>query len=409
MSGSRSLLTGSGLATRNRRGLVLVSVQGRSWVHWGRGCDVGRRPEREDAGSGWQGEPPPSPHGAGRERIRGTGRDGTPGKTGRILTPPGPTSGSGSRSLRGAPSSVPRSACSVAALVSPRSGGQGWPLLEGSYFGAESIDLRLDRWRWPCWRSRSWPCAASRIPRGSRFVGNVLAGLVLAGTAAIGLHQAFDPGLINWPESGYFRAPSVTPMTVAPLIALGSAHHRPGRPRFRWTNWLIPLIGLALLVGLLSRGYQAQVLFSMQRAPLLAVRAPSACVGSPSASCSCGPTGVSPDSCSRSGPGPSMARLLTPVVAVIPMIMAIGQGLSRRADARHAGPRARARRVDRRGRPGRDHHLRVPATAALFRQLAVRDQRAGRAGERARGDDRGGRHDADQRRADRAVESPVRP
>ncbi len=218
----------------------------------------------------------------------------------------------------------------------------GWRWLEGSYFGAESITF-VSSLVMASLAIATLLLRSRNLSPARRFAGNFLAFAVLITGVGIGLNQAFGLGLIPWPDTGYFRVPSLTPTMVAPLIAFGLLTLDRDAPRYRWANWLTPLIGVALLIGLLSRGYQAQVLFTLGEPRYSLSGAIGLC------GLAFGFLFLRPDRgvagfLLSSGPGPSMARLLTPVVAMIPLIMAIGQGLSQRAQ--HASTRALVRGLD---------------------------------------------------------------
>ncbi|MDQ2622133.1 MAG: EAL domain-containing protein [Actinomycetota bacterium] len=215
------------------------------------------------------------------------------------------------------------------ALLAAIGAAAGWPLLEGAYFGAESITFTTTV-AMMLLAISILALRSEEVSGPRRILGNVSAGLVVAAAVVIGLHEAFDPGLIEWAESGFFRTPAVAPAVVALLIALGLLTVDRDAPRFRWTNWLIPLIGASVVVGLLSRGFQAQVLFSIDEPRYSFSGAIGMCglaFGFVFLRCDRGIAGF----LLSTGPGPSMARLLTPVVTGIPLIMAIGQGLARSA------------------------------------------------------------------------------
>lgn len=205
----------------------------------------------------------------------------------------------------------------------------GWEWLEGAYFGAQSVTLAVVA-------MIAALAVAILLLRGPevtvrrRRAADLLAIAVLAASLLIGLNEAFRLGLIHWSESGFLRVPSVTPMTVGPLIALGLLTLDRDPPRYRWSAWLAPLIGVALLVGLLSRGYQAQVLFSLDE-PRFSLSGAIGMCGLAFGFLFLRPQRGVAGFLLSAGPGPSMARLLTPVIVLIPLVMAVGQGLSRPA------------------------------------------------------------------------------
>ncbi len=168
-----------------------------------------------------------------------------------------------------------------------------------------------------------------KAPPLRRALAEAVAGGVLLASIAVGINQLLGLGLIEWSATGFFRSPSVTPTVVAILVSIGLLTVDRDAPRFRWGDWIAPLIGLALVVGLLSRGHQGQVFYGLHEPRLSFSGAVGMCglaIGFVFLRPQRGITGF----LLSSGPGPSMARLLAPVVAMVPVVTAVGYGLANR-------------------------------------------------------------------------------
>lgn len=248
----------------------------------------------------------------------------------------------------------------AALLVAGQAVGSDW--MRGEYFGAQSVTF-VTTVSIALLAVSLLLLRGSDVPRGRRATAELLSLAVVILAVGVGLNQILDPGLVEWADAGFFRVPSVAPTIVIPLIAIGLLTIDRDAPRFRWTGWITPLIGLAIVIGLLSRGYQAQVLFTLSE-PRFSLTGAIAMCG-----LAFGFVFLRPDRgvagfLLSAGPGPSMARLLAPVVALVPVIMAIGQGLAQRVTW-HARPLIR----------GLDELIVVVALAAIVTYASRRLQR----------------------------------
>lgn len=174
-----------------------------------------------------------------------------------------------------------------------------------------------------------------RIPSGGRLrrrLGDLLAALA-AGLATVAFAvQASGSDLL---PGELLRAPASSSLLLAILLGIGMIAVDRDGPGHRFSDRLVPLIGMVALVGLLSRGYRLDLISGTLSAEV----SPFGLLGLGALVVSY--LGLRPDRglagfMVSSGPGPAMARLLAPAVLAIPLAMTVGQGASGAGEATSA-------------------------------------------------------------------------
>lgn len=165
--------------------------------------------------------------------------------------------------------------------------------------------------------------ASARLSRIGAGLSTAI--FVVATLAAISEAIGFQP--ISW-GGGALRDPAVAAMINMALIGLGLATLDRDPPRYRWHNWLIPLIGVVMIASVVTKGYQT---FLMNGESAEFSYSGSVAV----AFIYIGFVFVRTDRDLASflaapGPGPSMARLLVPTAVLIPAAMVIADLIAER-------------------------------------------------------------------------------
>ncbi|MGA7435200.1 MAG: EAL domain-containing protein [Solirubrobacterales bacterium] len=161
------------------------------------------------------------------------------------------------------------------------------------------------------------------------------AGRVLAGatgfTALAFLLNAVSkgPGLEMAPE-GAWATPSIPLLIVTMASALALITIDRDAPRFRWSGFFEPLLGVMVLVALISHGFHINSLFEPEvqqhvsfttAVGLILVYISILCLR---------PTRGLIGFLLSEGPGPSMARYLVPTAVVLPLLISTGEYLAGR-------------------------------------------------------------------------------
>lgn len=159
-------------------------------------------------------------------------------------------------------------------------------------------------------------------PKGfRRTFGDLTAGLACLSALIALAVQISGSGLF---PGEFLRTPASSNLLLAALLGIGLIAVDRDGPHYRFSDRLVPLIGLVALVGLLSRGYRLDLIsgtLSAEMSPFGLLGLGALVVAYLALRPDRGLAGFMVSG----GPGPAMARLLAPAVLAIPLAMTVGQ------------------------------------------------------------------------------------
>ncbi|MCB0827224.1 MAG: EAL domain-containing protein [Solirubrobacterales bacterium] len=164
--------------------------------------------------------------------------------------------------------------------------------------------------------SRSGANGRARHRRAAKLV--VLA--AIAGATVLLVNEVSDRLLFDWAADGAWQQPISGPVVMILLLSVGVLMIDAGGPRYRWNDFLNPLIAGALMVGLLAFGYQVDLgIGRMDPAFSLTIMLVTVAAY-------LGYFFLRPDRgiagfMLATGPGPAMARFLVPTVMLLPVLI----------------------------------------------------------------------------------------
>lgn len=153
---------------------------------------------------------------------------------------------------------------------------------------------------------------------GPMSIGRVISGGVLAVGTLLLLFELAGISPVDWGE-GSARIPAFAALIDIPLMALCLLSIDWDAPRYRWQNWLIPVVGVVFLASIMTKGYREVLIteptldYSYIGALALGLLYTGFIFMRPD-------RGVAAF-LAATGPGPSMARLLLPTALLIPTSM----------------------------------------------------------------------------------------
>ncbi|HMT04722.1 MAG TPA: EAL domain-containing protein [Solirubrobacterales bacterium] len=153
---------------------------------------------------------------------------------------------------------------------------------------------------------------------GPAVAGPVISGGVLVVGILVLLLELAGSSPVDWGD-GSTRIPAFSLLIDIPLMALCLLSVDLDAPRFRWHNWLIPIVGIVFLTSIMTKGYRAVLItdpsfdYSHTGAIVLLLLYVGFIFMRPE-------RGVAAF-LAATGPGPSMARLLLPTALLIPASM----------------------------------------------------------------------------------------
>ncbi len=153
-----------------------------------------------------------------------------------------------------------------------------------------------------------------------RRAGKFVAVAAIAGSAILITNEICGCLLFDWAAEGAWQQPISGPVVMILLLSLGVLMIDAGPTRYRWNDFLNPLIAGALMVGLLAFGYQLDLGFGRMDpafSPTILLVAAVAYLAYFFLRPDRGIAGfmLSP------GPGPAMARFLVPTVLLLPVLI----------------------------------------------------------------------------------------
>jgi len=165
------------------------------------------------------------------------------------------------------------------------------------------------------------------------MAGNALAFLVLAAGLVLLLLDLAGIATLDW-GSDSFRSPPFTALVTVPVMALGLLVVDRDPPRYRWHGFMIPALGIVLLVSFLTKGYESVMVDGT--APAFSYTGAVAVVLFYVAFALMRPDRGLASFLAATGPGPSMARLLVPAALIIPLTLVLAELVAESLDAKDA-------------------------------------------------------------------------